>query len=707
VSCFGFSDGAAALNATGGTAPYTYTWQLGSANFVMQQITNRPALSFTATITDANNCRTTLSGAITQPSQLQATVSVTNALCFGQSNGSATITPSGATAPYTYLWSTGATTATATGLPMGNASVTVRDANNCSVSRSITITQPNLLTVTLTMTPVSCAGGNNGSISSIVNGGTAPYTYSWSNNTTLPGATGLSAGVYTLIVTDAQGCTATASATVTQPTPLLVSATPSHVTCNGASSGSILASASGGTGPYVYNWSTGATAVNPLINLPAGTYTVTVRDARNCSQATTVTVNQATPLNVTGTVTAARCFGDSSGAVTLNVSGSNPPYAYLWSNGATIQSLTGVPARTYSVRVIDNLGCSRQSSFTVTQPIAPLQVQLSPTHVAVCNGDQTGRINAFVSGGTAPYTYLWSGGQTTPNITGLPAGAYSVRVADANNCSASLSATITQPAPVTVNLGPDRRICPGQSIVIDLTDPNIVSYNWQERDRFGVVRWLSGDPVVTLRSAGTYWVTVTTRTGCVVRSNDLEVTFVPGVTIRSEFVVATQTFNMDTVVFVNITNLTLDSVRWYLPPDVTMISQSEIMMRAQFRDTGIYQVRMRTYKSGCFAEQVKNVIVTERTGLGPITMVEEPLIRNFTVAPNPSRGSFRATITLSQSSPVHLRLIDIVSSRIIDQRSLPASEMHLSQYTLAIPAGTYLLLVETPRGNAIHKVIIH
>src|SRR5206468_1480268 len=252
-----------------------------------------------------------------------------------------------------------------------------------------------------------------------------PYSYLWSNEATTQDLSGLAPGTYSVTVTDAKGCTATQSVTIAQPAAALaVGETHVDVNCFGGSTGAIDLTVRGGTAPYSYLWSNAATTQD-LADLTAGTYSVTVTDAKGCSATQSVTIAEpAAALAVGETHVDVNCFGGSTGAIDLTVTGGTAPYSYAWSNESTTQDLAGLAAGPYSVTVTDAKGCSASQSVTIAQPAAALAV--SDTHVDVnCFGGSTGAIDLTVTGGTAPYTYLWSNSAISEDLSDLVAGSYS------------------------------------------------------------------------------------------------------------------------------------------------------------------------------------------------------------------------------------------------------------------------------------------
>jgi hypothetical protein len=389
----------------------------------------------------------------------------------------------------------------------------------------------------LTPTNVSCNGGSNGAITTTVTNGSSPYTFLWSNGSTTQNLSGINAGGYTITVTDQNGATGTASVTITEPSAITLSSTQVNVLCNGASTGSIDLTVSGGVSPYTYDWSNDG-AENPdndtqdLSGLAAGSYTVTVTDANGCTKTSSATITQPSMIALSITQVNVLCNGASTGSIDLTVSGGVSPYTYDWSNDGAenpdndTQDLSGLSAGSYTVTVTDANGCTKSSSATITEPS---MITLSTTQVNVlCNGASTGSIDLTVNGGVSPYTYDWSndGAENPDNdaqdLTGLSAGSYTVTVTDANGCTKTSSATITEPSAIILTTTQVNVLCNGASNgSIDLTVSGGVTpytYDWSNdgaenpdndaQDLSGLV-------------AGTYTVTVTDANSC---SNTTSVT---------------------------------------------------------------------------------------------------------------------------------------------------------------------------------------
>jgi gliding motility-associated-like protein len=392
--------------------------------------------------------------------------------------------------------------------------MTATDINGCTATSTVSVSQPASLALSTTQVNVLCNGNNTGSINLTVTGGTAPYTYSWSNNATIQDPLTLVAGTYTVTVTDANGCTATTSATITQPAAALaLSTTQVNVLCNGNNTGSINLTVTGGTAPYTYAWSNASTGEDPQ-NLTSGTYTVTVTDANGCTATTSATITQPqAPLALSTTQVNVLCNGNNTGSINLTVTGGTGPYTYAWSNNATVQDPLTLVAGTYSVTVTDANGCTATTSATITQPQSALTVTTQTQNIICPNG--TGSINSIPAGGVSPYTYSWTNQATTQNINGLQVGIYTVTVNDFNGCQANASGTIglsLSPFPVQIlNLtGTTILTCSTPSITLQATGG--VSYLWSTGSN-------NTNDTNTVNAPGNYIVNLIDPNGCPISQN--------------------------------------------------------------------------------------------------------------------------------------------------------------------------------------------
>lgn len=506
VTCHGAFNGAADLTVSGGTPPYYYQW----SNF--QGTEDATALGgglYYVVITDNNGCQQRDSVTINEPAPLIVSLSVTDITCFNANDGSIASTVTGGTPAYAYLWSSGQNTPNISGLSGGTYALTVTDSNLCSASASGLIINPTAINTSFVINNVSCNLGTDGTVDLIPSGGTAPYTYAWSNGPITEDLTGLSAGVYTLTITDTKNCSKVDSVEVTEPLPLVTSGFIKHVTCAGYQDGFIDITAYGGTLPYSYLWSNGA-STEDVAAMPGGNFTVTVTDANNCIVASLYVVIEPTPLVVQLVASDVSCYGGSNGTVAAIPSGGTTPYEYLWNNFITDSFQIGVPAGKYTVLLSDSNGCHTYDSLDIIQP--PVINITGTTTDVLCNGQTTGSIDITVTGGTPGYAYDWSFGIFhTEDIDSISAGIYSVTVTDANFCTGADTFSVAQAYNLNYNLSSSSPQCYGANngfISVDITGGTLpYSYTWN------TAPVQHGATAVNL-FGGTYTLTVTDSVNC-------------------------------------------------------------------------------------------------------------------------------------------------------------------------------------------------
>ncbi|MEZ0542235.1 hypothetical protein [Fibrella arboris] len=528
-ACFGAATGRIDLTPTGGTGAYTYLWTGPVSNgATTQHLNNISAGTYQVTVTDANGCSQTLAATLTDPPALTITLAPAAIACNGAATGVVSLTTTGGTGAYTYRWSNGATNQSLASLPAGAYSVTVTDANSCTAKAQAALQQPASLTVTLLVRPVACFGGTDGAVGQLTQGGTGTYTYRWSNGSSTSALSGIVAGVYSITVTDANGCAASASTTVAQPAALSLTATTQSIACFGGQNGAVNVTPSGGTTPYSFQWSDGSTTED-LAGVLAATYSVTVTDSNACTLTISRSLTQPTGLSATQSHTNVSCTNGANGAIDLVPAGGVAPYTYLWSNGATTQDISGLASTTYTVTITDGNGCQLQVTVPITQPI-PLTIQPDPSLV-LCNA-QPASIVTDTRGGTSPYTYLWSSGATTASVYGLAAGFYSVVVTDVNGCTATTSATIVEPPPFGIAASVTAVACTNQSTgVISLKIEGATPpYALTMTNAANTV--VSNSTLTTGLPAGSYLINVVDSNSCV-QSTTITITESPALTLAT------------------------------------------------------------------------------------------------------------------------------------------------------------------------------
>lgn len=463
VSCYGGSNGTAQVAISNGSGNYTITWSNGGN---VNIINGLPVGTYTVSVKDnVSGCSVVGAYVVGAPDPIAVTETITHVNCNGLATGGIAISVVGGNGGYAYTWRNSAnvivsTAQNLTGVVAGTYSLQIVDSKGCLFNKLYTITQPaEALNSSAVVTDAACFSSATGAINIDVWGGTPSYTYLWSNGASTQDVNGLTAGGYSVTITDFKGCQRVVPFTINQPNVLTGTLTASSVLCNGDATGSLTVVPTGGTTPYSYEWRNTTTlfAVNnaTLANVPAGDYEVTVTDARGCVYIDNATVNEPSELTLSHTFINVSCYGDSDGSIDLTVTGGSPTYNYVWTNSLGVnvgsnQDLTGVPAETYNVLVTDVNGCTKSLSQVITQPLLPISVNETVTHVK-CFGDNTGEIDLDVSGGTPPYVYNWTTGQNTDVITGLAAQTYVYTVVDSKLCQYSASVIVNQPAqPLTV-----------------------------------------------------------------------------------------------------------------------------------------------------------------------------------------------------------------------------------------------------------------
>ena len=488
VSCFGNSDGNVSLTISGGIPNYNEDWGNNNPQ-------NLSSGSYNYSITDNNGCTYYNSITINEPSEIFITSNQNNVSSCGSNDGSIDITITGGTSPYNYSWSNGQSTQDINSLSAGTYVITITDANLCTKSDTITITEPISPGVNFNQTNVSCNSGSDGSIDLTVFGGIPPFQYQWSNSSTSEDISNLTAGIYNVIVTDANNCNIIENITITEPTAVNVISTQTNVTnCNG-NDGSIDISPSGGTGNYTFSWSNG-TVNEDVNNLNSGSHSLTITDANNCSFNFNFTINEPSGIISTENITHVNCYGENNGSVILNVLGGQAPYIENWYGYNSLNLSAG----SYNYTVTDNQNCSFSNTIIITEP-NELIVSENITNV-MCKDENSGSVILNISGGTFPYNENW--GNFNPNA--LFEGTYSYIVTDANGCLFDNQVQITEPDSLMSNVTTEDALCFGYSNGTAIINTNggtpPYSTNWFGQNNNAL-------------SSGNYSALVTDNNGCI------------------------------------------------------------------------------------------------------------------------------------------------------------------------------------------------
>ncbi|HEX6333845.1 MAG TPA: gliding motility-associated C-terminal domain-containing protein [Flavisolibacter sp.] len=508
TSCPGASNGQITVTPSNGSGPYQY--QLNGGTYQSSNtFTGVPTGNHTVIVQDASGCISApISVTVAPGTALTATATTLATSCPGAGNGQVTVTPTNGSGPYQYQLNGGTFQSSNifTGVTAGNHSVVVQDAAGCiSAPITVTINAGPALAGSVSATGTSCTGAVDGSITITTSNGTAPFTYSVDGGAFQASSTigGLAAGSHTVVIQDAAGCTSVPiPVTVNAGAPLAATVNAVPATCNGTSTGTATVSANNpGTFEYSLDgiqWQSSAT----FTGLAAGSYTAYIRNASGCNGSQAFTIAQPNALEVTAAVSPVLCNGQSNGTISASAVGGTAPYSFSidgtnYQTGATFN----VPAGAYTVYVKDVNNCTHTETVNITEP-AVLSAAAA-TQDATCAGGADGQISVAASGGTGSYTYSLNGSafqiSSTFNATG---GTYYVVVKDANNCTATVTATVGLNNNLTLTPAPDALICEGASAVIS-SQTNATQFSWSPAS--GLNNPASASPVASPASTTTYY----------------------------------------------------------------------------------------------------------------------------------------------------------------------------------------------------------
>lgn len=495
ASCPSAANGSITVNATVGTAPFTYALdggapQSGANPYTFAGVT--PG-AHTVLVTDAAGCTRTVNITVLAGPGISANAVPAATSCNGAADGTITITPTSGTAPYTFTLDggvpvSGAAPYTFNALAAGAHTIVVTDANGCATNLiNVTISTGPAMTGTVTTNATTCSGAGNGSITVNPTVGTGPYTFSLDGGAPVAGAipytfTNVPAGPHTVVITNAAGCTSTAlNADVVAGPNLTTTVSKTDVLCNAGATGTItVATPTIGTAPYEYSLDGTTWQFSNVFNgLVAGIYTVYYREANGCQGSQVITVAEPPVLAAVATVTDVVCNGQANGIINVAPGGGVGPYEYSIDGGTTWQpsNIFNVPAGTYTVIVRDLNQCTVSRVITVNEPIALSAISANTN--ASCDGGNDGVIDVTASGGNNGYQYSIDNGTTwqSSNIFNVAPGNYTILVKDALGCTTSFNTTVGLSNNLSFTAQTDPTICESKSVQLDLVS-NATVYSW-------------------------------------------------------------------------------------------------------------------------------------------------------------------------------------------------------------------------------------
>ncbi len=534
-SCAASSSGAIDLTIANGTAPYNVSWT-GPNGFSStdEDIIDLAAGDYIVEVTDAGNCFETATYTLVEPTGLDAIFTTTEVSCFDGSNGSISTSPSGGFAPYDFAWSGPngflSTDQNLSGLEAGDYTLILSDDNGCDETFTITINQPTDIAVLNTITDVPCFGGSDGAIEITPSGATPPYIFQWSGpsgfSSSAQDISGLSAGDYSVAITDDNDCLFNFTYTVDESEAIVLVESVTEVLCAGDFTGAIDLTVSGGVLDYDFSWSGPngfAALTEDISNLEAGSYTIDLTDGVGCTTSATYSIQEQFDVILSAASTDISCFGAGDGTIDLTPSGGVAPFTFDWTgpNGfiSSDEDLTGLDAGIYSVLATDFNGCTETTQVEVFEP-SEIVLNIVATNID-CFGDADGTITLTTSGGTAPLDFSWVGPNGfisgSQNLSGLEPGDYEVTVEDGNGCSVSDIVTISENADLTVSVETFNSNCQqsdGLAVATAAGGTGVLTYVWE--DEFGI-ELAQNDSLIDVQ-AGTYQVIVTDELGCTIQT---------------------------------------------------------------------------------------------------------------------------------------------------------------------------------------------
>ncbi|WP_155170923.1 T9SS type A sorting domain-containing protein, partial [Fulvivirga kasyanovii] len=706
VSCHNGTDGTIDVDVTGGTAPYTFLWSGGETT---EDLSNLSPGFYSVNITDWNGCTTSVNDIpITNPPALTLSVgSKVNVDCNGNNSGSITLTSTGGALGYEYslqggLWQS---SDTFTGLEAGNYTIDMRDANGCAASISTTITEPLVLTGSVSNEVNSTCGDNNGSAEAEASGGTAGYSFTWRNTSdqivgTNAVLTGVGGGIYTVTIEDSNGCTITRSANISSiDGPQTAVTSKTSTSCFDSNDGKAVIDVTG-VAPFNIEWQNGETGVSPSALSP-GDNIVTITDANGCVAVEIINIPspEAIDFTVSSTVIPS-CHDTSDGSIEMTASGGVGTYSYLWNTGSTDTGLSGIQAGTYNVTITDANGCTLNRDVEL-HGVEPVSLSIDNLVLPTCVGDADGSISITASGGNGGYSYTWATGETSTLLDDLAAGSYNITVSDGKGCELSEIIELPDPEPFIIDMG-DVEICTGSSYITSLSVPNGV-YTWTSDNGFS-----STEKEVTISEPGDYNLHVINEDGC--EAEDSFELIVSDDLLDADFLMATEAYVGDTVVIIDISWPIPETLTWSMPEGVEVLMENNDYAEIVFNTPGTYSIDIEIGLAECndFYSQSINVLdAPSKPDAGGRKANEEDLIKSFTAYPNPNDGIFGAEVDLSKESDIRLRMVYLQGNKIVLDE-IHTGKMH---YELVIQepqlkAGIYLLTLYAGEKSKTVRIMV-
>ncbi len=675
-SCFGGNNGTATALPANGFAPYTYQWSSGDT---VATAINLPAGTFQVTVQDVTGCQSVRSAKVNQPTALQSGITAQLPICAGTATASAAITVFGGTPGYQVSWSNGQTGQSLTAVTAGTYYTTIVDQNQCLRTDSVIIMDVPPISIHVVQTiDAACFGQASGAATVTSLNGARPFGWQWSTGDTDSVVQQLAAGSYQVTLTDGQGCISVDTVTIGQPASTInTQLTTIHPLCYGEAAGVATISATGGVGNFTYNWSDGQTGSQAL-QLAAGLYQVTTTDQNGCGQLDSFEITQPAPIAISiDQSLSPACFGDSNGAIVLSASGGTGLMQYQWNNGLSGNSISQLMAGLYLATITDANGCTDSISVTLSEP-APLTLSWQTMDTLVCPGDATGSLAVIVSGGTPQYGFVWNTGDTTDNITQLPAGSYVVTATDLNSCTISDTLQVLEYTVSTMGITPagDTAICPGLSIYLEAT-PGFASYTWN-----------TGDTSVGItQQTGQFVVVGVDSNGCISSSDTLSVDQWPAPVADSilgnPLVLEKTSYSYTTAGLVG------SSYQWNADQGNILFGQGTDSVVVEWYAPGSYTLwALETTDKGCIGDTLYLNIVVAST-----VAVQTTEDNGWSLYPNPANQWVQVT---GLSGTEYILLYNPTGQLVRTWQSPSNGQLYIGD----LPQGAYLMMITADNKRA-------
>lgn len=403
-------------------------------------------------------------------------------------------------------------------------------------------------------------------------------------------------------------------------------------------------------------------------------------------------------LQISFTNTVVTCLSGNDAEATAIVTGGTPPYTYAWSNGEQTASIKNLTGGIYLVYVTDAKGCRIEDSVKIEQPNG-LEIKTIAAISPTCFQGNDGQIQVEIIGGTPPYTAIWNTGSTSASIYNLSSGSYKIEVIDSNGCKTFLEEKLVDPQPILVQMEKERSLCDGQSLVLDIRieDPG-ASYSWSGNNGF-----TGSGSTVEIIEAGQYTATITSSRGCI-GTGKIEVK-VFDTQIDADFLITTQAYNNQEIILVNVSEPKGETVEWTIPEGVEVVSKSDEKLVLKFEEAGPYDINLRSIQGDCYQDFTKTILVQPAIETPEGFNSQGDFIEEFIIYPNPNGGTFKTKVTLAENANINLKIMNLISGAIMHERSEKDNLDFLLEYSLSLPSGVYLILLETPKGTAMRKVV--